>query len=265
MESRVIRLTGSTTSGWHTGMIITFESDGGICIDNYREGPGGGASSMYLDEYIDRAYDSCSRLEDLLKLFDDLVKEGKITYKEIYDYIKLNPSRNSKNYTAIAVYCAEKEGISWKEAVKETTVFSPWFSCKEFETNYWNDENGEVLEVKKLDFIKNIRWGYIKLPILDEKPVKEYCEVCKSKGIQIDKDLIDNYVIRCEILGERLLWRFGISRDHERHKYVDAQGREVQVIKPDFYNKNDKGSFSYVDEPIHNIHTKGRDDGNERD
>ena len=129
MESREIRLTGSTTSGWHTGMIITFESDGEICIDNYREGPGGGASSMYLDEYIDSAYDSCSRLEDLLKLFDDLVKEGKITYKEIYDYIKLNPSRNSKKYTAIAVHCAEEEGISWKEAVKDTTVFSPWFSC----------------------------------------------------------------------------------------------------------------------------------------
>ena len=265
MGSRVIRLTGSTTSGWDTGMSITFGSDGEICIDNYREGPGGGASSMYLDEYIDSAYDSCSRLEDLLKLFDDLVEEGKITYKEIYDYIKLNPSRNSKKYTAIAVHCAEKEGISWKEAVKATTVFSPWFSCTGFETNYWNDENGEVLEVKKLNFIKNISWGYIKLPILDEKPVKEYCEVCKSKGIQIDKALIDNYVIRCEILGERLLWRFGISRDHERHKYVDAQGREVQVIKPDFYNKNDKGSFSYVDEPIHNIHTQGRDDGNERD
>lgn len=262
MESREIRLTGSTTSGWDTGMTITFESDGGICIDSYREGPGGGASSMYLDEYIDSAYDSCSRLEDLLKLFDGLVKEGKITYKEIYDYIKLDPSRNSENYTAIAVHCAEEEGISWKEAVKDTTVFSPWFSCKEFETNYWSDESGEVLEVKKLNFIKNISWGYIKLPILDEKTVKKYCEECNSKGIQIDKGLIDNYIIRCEILEEILLWRFGISRDHERHKYVDAQGREVQVIKPDFYNKNDKGSFSYVDEPIH---TQGRDDGYERD
>lgn len=77
MESREIRLTGSTTSGWDAGMTITFKSDGGICIDSYREGTLAGASSMYLDEYIDSAYDSISRLKDLLKLFDDFSKRRK--------------------------------------------------------------------------------------------------------------------------------------------------------------------------------------------
>jgi len=233
---------------------VNLGDDGEITASSVNDRPySGGAYTAYPGTDV----------SGVIEIIDDVADDdAEKLYEIIYNHILNSSRKKDKAYINIAVHCAEKMKLPGEKLYEDFQTHYPvrlnydeidayvkrredfrarleFFGIKErYDENFirvWCDPYGEIVSVEEPNNQdKNGKWEYMNLPIRE------------LKRIPYDYETMKNYSKRCQMLKSQLEG-LGIHRDVRRHIYCDKEGREVKIELPNYDNKNDFGSFSYVE------------------